>query len=622
MFDSRNLYYKNPFGAVRVNQPVKFVFPAAKGLAAYGVALVVRKYDGEIRHIPLYPVKDGANHDESEYSAELILSEQGIYYYRFEVYALDGVLSFGKAERGGKAVCGSADEWQLTVYDGFSTPSFMSGGVIYHIFADRFKKGAGKRCSAEKIRGADGGTSEGAWLKRKYAVTKNWDERPTVADPDGVFRANDFFGGNFEGITEELDYIASLGVNLIYLSPIFEASSNHRYDTADYFNIDPLLGDERDLKELIDQAAKRGIGVMFDGVFNHTGADSRYFNKFGHYGDIGAYQSKLSKYYDWFNFSRYPDEYDCWWGITVVPTLNKSNAGVRALIRAAVEKWTVFGFKGIRLDVADELPKDYLFDIRKTAKTISPDTYILGEVWEDASTKISYGTMRPYLLGSQLDAVMNYPFMKAILSFVKNGDKAAFKEAVLTISENYPEYALCLSMNIIDTHDTVRAANFFLDKNYSGLSKAQKSALEISKTEWTRAYEKLKMAALLQFTLPGIPSIYYGDEAGLTGFEDPLNRAAFPWGRENTQLLAFYRRLGAFRKEHREYLGLISFIEHSELLIYVLSGGRALVVVNNGGSDSRYVADRAYEDYLTGKIFGKGDAAQLKRGEYLLLSAL
>ncbi|MDR1905626.1 MAG: glycoside hydrolase family 13 protein, partial [Clostridiales bacterium] len=313
MFDSRNVVYKNPFGAVRVNQPVDFLFPLKYDGAVYGISLIVKKYTGEVVNIPMLP-KEYTN-GFGGYSTQLILSEEGIYFYCFEVYTTDGNFSVGRG-KGGEAVAGSGKDWQLTVYDGYPNAAHpLHGGVIYHIFADRFRKGETDRKPDKKYR------------------MKDWNELPEVEDPDGVFRADDFFGGNAEGIIEKLDYIKSLGVNAIYLSPIFESSSNHRYDTGDYFKIDGLFADEDTFKKLIEESKKRGIIIIIDGVFNHTGADSKYFNKNGRYPSLGAYQSRDSEYYDWFNFKKFPDKYDCWWGIEVVPTLNKSNPKVSQFIR-------------------------------------------------------------------------------------------------------------------------------------------------------------------------------------------------------------------------------------------------------------------------------------------------
>ncbi|MDR2047328.1 MAG: glycoside hydrolase family 13 protein [Clostridiales bacterium] len=611
LFNSRNTACKNPFGAVRVGQAVRFSFPFVFRSAVYGVGLLVEKYTGEVVNIPLFRDEkpeegfffNGSADGAQSFSTDLILSEEGIYFYGFEVYTEAGTVAVGRGKAGGAKVGG--EKWQLTVYGAYpDTPHPLSGGVIYHIFADRFKKGKTERTAIKP-------------------VMKEWNELPGVADADGVFRANDFFGGNAEGVIERLDYIADLGVNIIYLSPIFKAASNHRYDTGDYFEIDPLFGDGRVLKRLIDEAEKRGMIVMMDGVFNHTGDDSLYFNKYGNYPSVGAYQSRESDYYDWYCFTKFPDEYLCWWGVRVVPTLNKANPRVRELICKTVEKWTAFGFKGLRLDVADELPKDYIYEIRKIVKTIAPDGYLLGEVWEDASNKTSYGTMRPYLLGGQLDSVMNYPFRDAILSFVKYGGKEKLIETVTGILENYPPYAVSLLMNVIDTHDTVRALNFFLNMDVSGLSKAQKRELVLSENDIAQAVEKLKTAALLQFTLPGIPSVYYGDEVGLMGFEDPLNRAPYPYGRENYEILDFYKRLGRFRKKFKTDLsgGFRFDTERQDFVLYFIANGRAAVVIN-GGEPSHYAAERACEDILTDRTFKKGAEIPLKAYARLLLAFL
>jgi glycosidase len=865
---------------------VNFNFPFRFGGTVYGVSLIVKKYTGETVNVPLYKTETlargigkgaldfcgtdpeyaeadcferaangtekgaldfsnavsgsksggkaeflkaaGTEENRGEilnYSTDLILAEEGIYFYSFEVYT-EGKTFFVKRGKGGRADF-SGGEWQLTVYDKYpETPHPLAGGVIYHIFADRFKKGktdgktdgnadelisektdenikrlqsGGTDKNTEVLRNGEvngnaerlrnGGTDKNAEVLRNGEVNgnaeglqsgeisyesaefrekngvytakkvidskrimKEWDDLPAVADPDGVFRANDFFGGNAEGVVERLDYIASLGVNVVYLSPIFEAASNHRYDTGDYFKIDPLFGDEAALKKLVAEAEKRGMIVMMDGVFNHTGSDSVYFNKEGHYDSVGAYQSRDSEYYDFYEFTKFPDKYRAWWGIEVVPALNKANPKVRKLVRAAVRKWISFGIKGLRLDVADELPKDYIFDIARLVKTLAPDAYLLGEVWEDASTKVSYGTMRPYLLGSQLDSVMNYPFKEAILSFVKHNDKERLVETVMSILENYPAYSASLLMNIIDTHDTVRALNFFLERDFSGFTKAEKRELlaeykkaavcargegaagdkvfensdgnadsasdkvfensdgnadsaygkksrkdiaksdsecaenfennacnfendtrdpsAISPAEIAEAVKKLKIAALIQFTLPGIPSIYYGGEVGLLGFEDPLNRAPYPYGYENFELLEFYRTLGGFRKEFKSRLAgekrdngdtennrkdidkesktndnnggggkdsesqnngknyndtdnynapNIRFIDDPHLLIYKIAEETAEVVINNSKKPRNFKIPTDCFDFLSGKRFKNGENIEIKQSEYLLL---
>jgi glycosidase len=833
-FNSRDTAFKRPFGAVRVGRAAEFSFPFGYDGIVYGVSLIVRKYTGETVNVPLYRtesawnearddenqsvkadlfdnevksvkadsvgngIRDGKAESGAEihnYKTDLILSEEGIYFYSFEVYTGEGTRFVGRGEGGGADFDGG--EWQLTVYDKYpETPHPLAGGVIYHIFADRFRKGKTERetgcgedletyentelkrektdrttdCRVgtdggifvrEKIDieketdkgiGTDGGifgrekidieketdkgigTDGGKFQRRENGgenrtkigksselcriesefsakkvrnspkIMKNWEDLPTVIDPDGVFRANDFFGGNAEGIVERLDYIADLGVNILYLSPIFEAASNHRYDTGDYFKIDPLFGDEEALKRLVDEAARRGMIVMMDGVFNHTGADSVYFNRYGNYDSVGAYQSKRSKFYGFYDFVKFPDKYRAWWGIEVVPTLNKANHGVRKLVRGVIYKWMSFGIKGLRLDVADELPKDYIFEIRRLVKTISPDSYLLGEVWEDASTKISYGTLRPYLLGSQLDSVMNYPFKEAVLEFVKHNNREKLVETVMSILENYPKYSAALLMNIIGTHDTVRAINSFFETDFSGLNKTQKrEVLEerrkyedgilnegnseknicvepatyaygleidlknsgeegkmraatgadgilnagnfgkdgeiriemssenaeknsvgnaggrpaISPDELKKAVKKLKIAALIQFTLPGIPSVYYGDEVGLLGFEDPLNRAPYPYGRENSELLELYRTLGRFRRKYKNALSdafgedrdapCIRFVEDRDLLIYKIADEKVEVVVNNSEKPRNFEIKNDCFDFLTGREFKRGE---------------
>lgn len=421
---------------------------------------------------------------------------------------------------------------QLTVYDAdFKTAEWLKGKIIYHIFPDRFK------------RIEDGKRPE-------FGRFKRWSDELTIFDPDGVYRANDFYGGNIKGIISELDYLVSLGVGAIYLSPIFESHSNHRYDTGDYTKIDPLFGTEEEFAELIAEADKRGIGIILDGVFNHTGADSLYFNKFGNYPGVGAYQSPESPYYDWYTFTSYPDVYDCWWGVTVVPTVKRNCAAFQEFIAGnggVIEKWTSKGVKGWRLDVADELSSEFIEEIRKKVKSMG-DIALIGEVWEDASTKVSYGEKRKYLFGNELDGTMNYPFRTAILNLFKDRSAAAFVNAVMSIVENYPKDALYSSMSLLGTHDTVRIITALGDE-HNMRSKSERLLYRMGAEEYRSAKTKLKAASALQYFLPGLPTVYYGDEIGMQGFEDPINRRPFARGFEDPELLAHYRYLGRIHRE-------------------------------------------------------------------------
>lgn len=533
-FDSRNEKYKSPFGAVSTRRKVDILFPVAKELNADRVKLFLRRNDHSVGY---ELAKRGEEDGYDLFSADFMVEIAGTYRYRFEIYSGETVYYCGKG-KGGEAIIGEwLPEWQLSVYQShYTTADFIKGGVVYQIFCDRF-------CAS------------GNAPAPRYGVTKNWNEDVTIRDPDGLYRANDFYGGDFDGITSKIDYLKGLGVTALYLSPVFESSSNHRYDTGDYLKIDPVLGGEEGFARFMSACEEAGIAVILDGVFNHTGADSVYFNKFGHYPDLGAYQSKNSPYYDWFTFYDYPDEYTCWWGCTVVPTVARDANGYHELIAGeggVIETRIKQGVKGWRLDVVDELSEYFVKKIRERVKKTDPDALVLGEVWEDASTKYSYGEEREYFFGDDLDGVMNYVFKDAINAYVMGGSAEEFVDRVLTIMENYPKESLDVCFTLIDSHDTVRAINVYAGVGGEGMSKDEKKAYRLSESEYELGKRRMKIASCLQYFLPGVPSLYYGDEAGLQGFEDPLNRRPYPWGKEDSELLEHYRTLGRLRSEYRK----------------------------------------------------------------------
>lgn len=584
--------YKSPFGGVATSENVRIEFPIKYNIYPKSVTMIIRKYSGDTERICVPFDYTEIKDDYKIYVGEFSINEPGIYYYRFEMLCDDGIWFIGRNNKG-QAIRGDfLPEWQLTVYqEGYKTPDFIKGGIIYHIFIDRFN-------------------TSGKVQFNKKGVLKSWDKDVTIHEPDGTYLANDFFGGNFQGIIDKLDYLEDLGVTLIYLSPIFKSFSNHRYDTGDYMQIDEMLGDEKTFKRLIDEAAKRKIFVMLDGVFNHTGADSIYFNKLGSYNSIGAYQSKDSPYYDWFYFDKHPDLYASWWGITVVPTINKSNSEYRKLLLGhggILDKWTKMGVKGWRLDVVDELPEDLVNEIRDKVKSVDQDTLIIGEVWEDASVKVAYGTLRPYLTRPQLDGVMNYPFKEAIIRYIKQGSTDRFRESIMRICDHYPKQSLDVMMNVLGTHDTVRIINALSD--LYATTKSERQLLMVEGEALKLAKARLKVATSILFTLPGVPSIYYGDEVGLQGFEDPLNRRPFPWGYEDEEILLHYKRLGQIRREHKHALtGSIKFIEHKYLSIYIrqTKGESIAVVTNISGKKRGFTSPVKGVNLITRQIIDKG----------------
>ena len=568
VFNSRKERYKSPFGAVPCGTEVRFFVEAEAEFTAC-VLRCYHEFADKWTETPLLPCPEGFG---GVYTAP---AEGELVWYTFSLTGKDG-----SSVCLGKDGCGGDDRtpWQLTVYEETYTPQWFGEGVTYQIFGDRFCRTAPPRV-------------EGLLGERRAHM--DWNEAPMIgADPETGRWNSDFFGGNLKGITAKLDYLASLHVKTLYLNPIFEAASNHRYDTADYCAIDPLLGTEEDFTQLCREAEKRGIRVMLDGVFNHTGDDSRYFNRAGFYETVGAYQSPNSPYYPWYGFSQWPEEYAGWWGIKTLPAVNENNPQYREFIitgeRSVIRRWLRLGASGWRLDVADELPDDFIVDIRRVMEEEKADAFLLGEVWEDGSNKIAYSKRRRYLLGRETHGLMNYPLRTATLHYLRGGRAEDFREAMETVRENYPKPAFYSGLNILGTHDTPRILTA-LGEDGVPSDKLERAAYRLSPERLELAMARLKMAAMLLYAFPGSPTLYYGDEAGMEGFEDPMNRRTFPWGRENQELQTLFKALGALR-EARPSLrqGDIRYIgAEGAILVFerTLNGERTVIALNAGDTE-------------------------------------
>lgn len=588
-YNSRDLYFKNRFGSVSADEEIRFRLVLPQSFYSNCAMLVIRRDDCSFSDRPMHHAgltPEGCDIWEITTSIE----NEGLYWYHFDYCTPYGRSSVLQTENGVGGFVGAFNarrDWQLTVTEkNFTTPDWLKGGIIYQIFPDRFCNSGSKKKNVPHDR----------------ILRSDWGEMPQwKPDSKGKILNNDFFGGDLKGICEKLPYIKSLGVNCIYLNPIFESHSNHRYDTADYSKIDPLLGDEKDFKKLCKEAKKLNIHIILDGVFSHTGADSIYFNKNNRYKTLGAYNSKESPYYKWYKFEKYPDKYQSWWGFLTLPEVIEESEEYRAFINGKggiIEKWLNAGADGFRLDVADELPDVFIDELRKRLKETKPDALLMGEVWEDATNKHSYGIRRRYLLGSQLDSVMNYPFANAIINFCRNGYAEGFMNSVMQIVENYPKQCLDVMMNHIGTHDTERA-----------ITKIASDSCEYRNREWQSAhflgekFEKgirlLKCAVALQYTLPGVPSVYYGDEAGMEGYKDPFNRGCYPWGNENRELVDFYKTMGKIRNENSVFvdgyfipvssmLGCVAYRRHNE-------NGDIMVIVNRNEHPISYRLPELYK---------------------------
>ncbi len=576
-FDSRNSLYRNKIGALAEGETLRLRLLLHKDACVHSAYLVLRNDNCETAQECLLTAGEWLE-DYRFYETEITLTE-GLYWYSFRYTSDFGEFFVTKTETSLGIVSNSGASWQQTVYSReFTTPSWLEGGIIYQIFPDRFSSSGSEKQNVPEDR----------------FLCTDWTKQPEYRqNGDKCSLGNDYYGGDLKGIEQKLDYIASLGVNCIYLNPIFEAHSNHRYNTADYSKVDCLLGNEKDLESLVEAAEKKGISIILDGVFSHTGDDSVYFNKYARYDSLGAAQSKNSPYYSWFNFSDYPNKYAAWWGIETLPETNENDLSFSNYItgeNGIIRYWLKKGIRGWRLDVADELPDEILDKIRLAIKAENKENYLLGEVWEDATNKISYGYRRRFLRGKQLDSVMNYPFANAIVSFLKGGKSENLINTVLDITENYPPQATKLLMNHIGTHDTARIlTRLGSNESFDGNREAQSKA-NLSPEQYALAVKLLKLAAVLQYTLPGVPSLYYGDEAGLTGYGDPFCRGTYPWGNENTELVKFYKALGNIRRNCKAFTtgDFIPYFQNGDTVCYLrkLNRNSAFIAVNKGEAET------------------------------------
>lgn len=480
--------------------------------------------------------------------------------------------------------------FSMLIYEkDYITPSWLRKGVMYQIFTDRFYKGSG-----EVVYDDDA------------IINHDWDNGiPQYGERVGSYVKNNmFFGGNLWGVVEKLSYLKSLGVSVIYLNPIFSARSNHKYDTSDYMSVDKCFGGDAAFKKLTDAAKECGIRIILDGVFNHTGDDSVYFDRYGKYN--GAYSNANSVYRDWYIKKQNSDEYECWWGIPILPKLDQRNENCRRYFtgeNGVAEKYLSAGASGWRLDVADELCNEFLDELRVRVKSVDPSAAIIGEVWENAAEKLSYGERRRYLQGRQLDSVMNYPFRNAVISFVRDGDGEQLYNTLTSIYGSYPKQVCNCLMNIIGTHDTERILTALGGDPDIGYDNASLANKKMTLQQREKGKQLLRIAAVLQYTIYGIPSLYYGDEAGLEGYHDPFCRKPFPWGNEDTELLNHYRLLGELRNTHKAFdNGDFEIISHgTHHIAYKRSReGDEVIVAVNKGEDVVIDIQGKYTDILTG----------------------
>ena len=575
LYDSKQPQYKSPFGTLTPGQECTLSIHVPMTVQATSVTCELL-YDDKSPAQSFSMELDAKKGAYDIFRGKFSIPFPALYFYFFRVHTRQG--DFRLFKEGDDTNMEAGDLWQIScVPADFHTPDWAKGAIIYQIFPDRFYK-SGEVDLTGKL--------------GPYTIHKNWyedvDWKPT---PEGLVLNNDFYGGNFKGITEKMDYIASLGTTILYLNPISKSFSSHRYDTGDYKTPDPMLGTEEDFAAMCRAAHDRGIKVILDGVYSHTGSNSLYFNREGAFPGKGAFQSQESPYSSWYTFYQWPYNYHSWWNFDTLPTVNKmDSAFIEYIITgedSVIAHWLKLGADGFRLDVADELPDEFLKLLYDRVKELNPNALVLGEVWEDASNKTAYDKRRKYFTGAELDSVMNYPFRTAIINFMRGWDSGrGFRDTVMSIVENYPREVWQSNMNLLGTHDTPRILTALVD-DFDG-PREEKAKRRLSRNNMEVARDRLLMASFLQYTLPGSPSLYYGDEALMEGYKDPFNRRTYPWGREDWAMLDHFKRLGRLRRDSEVLrLGDIRFFEAGDKhLGYTRSyNGKTLKVYANRSGD-------------------------------------
>ncbi|CAH0344100.1 alpha-amylase family glycosyl hydrolase [Bacillus sp. CECT 9360] len=658
--------YRYPFGAVKTGDKVKLRLRAKKGdLSAAKVQL--KNYNtGNTKSIDM-DYSGWANLDDSDvefWEANVTPDEKGVYGYKFIARDGDHMKEYGEDPQEGNtgtAVDSNAGLFQMTVYDPqYKTPDWMKEAVVYQIFPDRFFNGNKKNDKAKN-------TSRGP----EPIEQQDWNELPDNPrlidregyDGDGIW-SNDFYGGDIAGIQKKLDYIESLGVNTLYLNPINHAASNHKYDATDYKAMDPMFGSPEEFNEFTKELKKRGMHLILDGVFNHVGDDSIYFDRYGKYKTVGAYEY-WSRVYDlvnkgtsekdaklqveedlknqgqqfspygfhtWFNIENEKVngvyKYQAWWGYDSLPEIKSipgkavdynselNNRPFADYIMyeddSAAKSWLKRGASGWRLDVANEVDPEFWREFRKELKKGKKiDPLILGEIWDDASE---------YFLGDLYDSVMNYRFRGAMIDYLKNGNAQGASDALNAVQEDYPAESFQALMNLMGSHDTPRAT-FILGNGTDSYERAEHD----SKYDHILGIKRLKLAAILQMGYPGAPTIYYGDEAGATGSKDPDDRRTYPWGKENQALIKHYQSVGKIRKQHSDlfaYGDLKTLYSKDDVMVYARTDKKnaAIIATNRGNNDQMIeldtkdllVNDVNFEDQLNKKYKVKTENGKLK----------
>jgi glycosidase len=557
-------------------------------------------------------------------------------YYADNTAALDGGL-------GAPSDAAIDRSWALSVTaDEFTAPSWAKNAVVYQIFPDRFRNGRKDNDPATGDLRYDDPVLKLDWSTLPEGYCRNYtdanancpwrfddtppDGNPTIEGP----RGRDYMGGDLKGVDQQLDYLASLGVTAIYFNPIFDAASNHSYDTQDYTKVDPYFGTQKDFDNLVKHAKALGIRVILDGVFNHMSSDSPFFDRYHHYlGNDGACESATSPYRGWFTFHNVAAgtgtcvsstgvangaTYDGWFGFDSIPVLTKSNPQVKEYFltgaNAISKLWLRRGAGAWRMDVSGDasFPSDYWPAFRTVVKATRSDALTISETWQKDSTLLRM------ILGDRLDTTMNYRLRDAVIAFLAPGPfdskgfadsghsipPSVFAERMASQREDYADAAYYSLMNLLDSHDTERLLWTLTPGDESPAGR------ELDAGNVAAGKRALRLASVIQFTVPGMPTVYYGDEAGITGDDDPDDRRTYPWadlgGSPDANQLAHYRALGTLRHDVAALTAGDFRILLTDDAKGVVAYGRktgsqaAIVLVNRGGSPARL--DVPLGDYL------------------------
>lgn len=612
-FDSRDPAHKTPFGAVVPGTPLSFTLSALPGVESATLVVESRRLEGnqeileytELARVPMERSQDG---ERERWTAQQSFEDYGVYGYWFELkiggerYALQNNrdLVFWTRERGssGRGLigflpdkAGAIRRYRQTVYSAqFSVPGWAPDIVYYYIFPDRFRNGDPSNDPKPGERRFHDGTVE---------LHQDWNEKPFLSgtgDGSDDRYANDFFGGDLAGIIEQLDYIQDLGANTLYLTPIFAAASNHKYDTADYLKIDPGFGTDADFRKLSEQAARRNMRVILDTSLNHTGIDSVYFDRYGNHPGVGALEGgkiqPQSPWSSWYMLD--PDNpeqpWTGWSGSRDLPELDKLSASfihfAYATPQSMMQHWLNQGAAGWRMDVAPWVPDSFWREWRYSVKSHRSDALAIAETWFDASK---------YLVGDMFDSTMNYIFRNTVLEYAAGGDARRLYPNIELMREHYPPQAFSALMNLLSTHDQARSLHVLGDHGDDPAATAL-------------AKHRMRLAVLWQMTFPGSPAVYYGDEVGVTGGDDPFNRGTYPWpelgGKPDLDLRAEFKRLIGLRNQHAVLrhgsLEAPLYLDEHVIVWLRRQGDQAAIVAINNNAEAATVELTLPEDLRAG----------------------